>query len=179
MSAKPILERIGREPIRPWLAMGLVTGVGAILRLAELDALPPGLYRDEAYNGLDALQVLAGRTPIFFEANHGREPLFIYVLAASVAIWGRSPGALRIVSALVGILTIPAVYWLGAELFDRRVGTLAGFLAATSVWTLNLSRTAFRAVALPPLAAVSLALLWRGLRQRRLRTVVWGGSATA
>ncbi len=175
MDAKRALKRIWRDLSREWLVLVLLTGFAALFRFVALDTLPPGLYHDEAYNGLDALQILEGHTPLFFEANNGREPLFMYLLALSVGGWGRSPGALRLVSAVMGTLTVPAVYWLGRELFGRRVGAIAAILASTTVWTLNLSRVAFRAVAMPPLMAVSLALLWRALRLRRLSTMVWGG----
>ena len=167
MGVKATIKRIWRDHAGEGLVLLLITGIAAFLRLTAIDTMPPGLYHDEAYNGLDALGVLGGRTPIFFEANNGREPLFIYLLAVGVGLWGRSPGALRLVSALLGTLTIPAIYWLGRELFDREVATLAALLALTTVWMLNLSRVAFRAVAMPPLMALSLALLWRGLRQRR------------
>jgi len=170
-----ILRRSWGKAVPEWVILALITLAAASLRLVALDAFPPGLYRDEAFNGLDALQVLQGKTPIFFEANNGREPLFIYLAAVSVAIWGRSPGALRLVSALVGTLTIPAFYWLGRELFDRQVATFAAILAAATVWTLNLSRVAFRAVTMPPLQALSLALLWRGLHTRRLGPLVGAG----
>ncbi|MFP3896726.1 MAG: ArnT family glycosyltransferase [Anaerolineales bacterium] len=153
----------------------VVTGVAALLRLWAVGTLPPGLYRDEAYNGLDALRVLRGHRPIFFEANNGREPLYIYMLAASVALWGRSPGALRLVSALVGVLTVPAFYWLGRMLFGRTVATLVGFLAAVTIWTLNLSRVAFRVVAMLPLMALALVFLWRGLCHRRWKAMVLAG----
>ncbi len=165
------------RPLRfMWLVILLVTCAAAFLRLSALDRLPPGLYHDEAYNGLDALGVLRGHTPIFFEANNGREPLFIYLTAISVGILGRSPGALRIVSAALGTLTVPAVYWLGHELFNRRVGLLSALLVTTTVWTLNLSRVAFRAVSMPLLAAMSLALLWNGLRHRRLARMALSGA---
>ena len=175
MGVKATIKRIWRDPAGEGLVLLLITGIAALLRLTAIGTMPPGLYHDEAYNGLDALGVLGGRTPIFFGANNGREPLFIYLLAAGVGLWGRSPGALRLVSALLGTLTIPAIYWLGRELFDREVATLAALLALTTVWMLNLSRVAFRAVAMPPLMALSLALLWRGLRQRRLGPLACAG----
>ncbi len=120
------MKRSPRRSIPAWLLVILLTGAAAALRLAALDHLPPGLYRDEAYNGLDALSVLAGQRPLFFTANNGREPLFIYLAAAAVAAWGRSPGALRLVLALAGTLTVPAIYWLGRELYGRRVWSAGG-----------------------------------------------------
>jgi len=162
---------------RPGWALVAITLLGAALRCVAIDRLPPGLYHDEAYNGLDALNVLRGETPLYFPANNGREPLFIYLCSLSVAVLGPSPGALRIVSALLGTLTIPATWWLGRTLCGNRVGLLAAVLVAASVWPLNLSRVALRAVASPLLIAVFLALLWRGLNERRALTMVWAGLA--
>jgi 4-amino-4-deoxy-L-arabinose transferase-like glycosyltransferase len=100
-----------------------VTLLAAVLRFPLLGRLPPGLYRDEAINGLDALGVLEGVWPIFFTANNGREPLFIYLVAASVGLFGRTALAVRLVSAVLGTLTVPATYLLGRALFGRRVNT--------------------------------------------------------
>ena len=55
----------------------LVVGLAAGLRLYHLGEWPPGPYRDEAYNGLDALGVLRGELALFFPANNGREPLAV------------------------------------------------------------------------------------------------------
>jgi len=160
-----------------WGILVIIVAVGALLRFAAIDRFPPGLYRDEAYNGLDALAVLRGYTPVFFAANNGREPLYIYLLALGVRLFGATPGALRVVSAALGTLTIPATYWMGRELYGQRVGLVAAWLAATTVWTLNLSRVAFRAVSMPLLVALGLACLWRGLRLRRPLWCALGGLA--
>lgn len=175
MDAKLEQKRLLGAPLCEGLFVVLITGLAALLRLIALDKLPPGLYRDEAYNGLDALGVLGGNRPLFFTANNGREPMFVYMLAASVRLWGRTPAALRWLSALVGTFTVPAIYALGGELFDRRVAAIGAILATSTIWTLNLSRVAFRAVTLPPLAALALLFLWRGLRSRRSGQMVWAG----
>lgn len=170
------MNRPTRPPYPQWLDIALITALAAALRFAAIGNLPPGLYRDEAFNGLDALGVLGGRFPLFFEANNGREPLFIYLVAAAVGLLGRSPGALRLVSAVAGTLTVPATYALARAWFDRRTAALAAFLCATTIWTVNLSRIAFRAVLLPPLTAASLTLLWIGLTRRRPAHLVWAGA---
>ncbi len=92
----------------------LILLLAAVLRLWQLNTLPPGLYHDEAYNGLDALSLLQGkqfpqfyegwelyaqdahadnpahetRWPLFFEGNYGREPLHIYLMALSIRLFG-------------------------------------------------------------------------------------------
>ncbi|MBK8430312.1 MAG: hypothetical protein IPL28_02980 [Chloroflexi bacterium] len=106
------------------------------MRVHNLATLPLGLYHDEAYNGLDALAMTEGalfphfprgwelysaeahaerpptptRFPLFFEGNYGREPLHIYLMAASVWLFGNTPFALRLVPALSGVIAVAAVY---------------------------------------------------------------------
>ncbi|MBC7258426.1 MAG: glycosyltransferase family 39 protein [Chloroflexi bacterium] len=140
--------------------MLLVVAVAAALRFAWLGDLPPGLYRDEAYNGLDAVEVLRGTTPVFFEANNGREPLFIYLVAGAVALLGRTPVAIRIVAAILGTLTVPAAYLLFRALYGRNVALLGAAVLAITVWPIQLSRIGFRAVALPLFTALALWQLW-------------------
>ncbi len=57
------MRRIPRLLRNPRWALGLIGLLAAVLRLVAIDRLPPGLYHDEAYNGLDALNVLRGETP--------------------------------------------------------------------------------------------------------------------
>jgi len=154
---------------RDWCLLLAIVALAAVLRLYALDRLPPGLYHDEAYNGLDALNVLQGQHPIFFEANNGREPLFIYLIALSVSLLGRNPLAIRLVAALLGILTVPATYWMVRELLGRREALLAALVTATTFWHLNLSRVGFRAVSLPLFTALWLGFLARGLHRQRQR----------
>jgi len=152
------------------LAAG-ATLLAAVLRFPELGRWPPGLYHDEAINGLDALRVLQGAHPVFFTANNGREPLFIYLVAASVAVLGRSAFAVRLISAVLGTLTVPATFLLGRALFDRRVALLAALIIAIAVWPINLSRVGFRAVTMPLFVALTLWAFWRLLKDGK----VWGG----
>jgi 4-amino-4-deoxy-L-arabinose transferase-like glycosyltransferase len=132
-----------------------------VLRVSALGDIPPGLYHDEAFNGLDALEVLGGRWPIYFAANNGREPLFIYLIAATIGLLGRTPGAVRLAAAISGTFTIPITYLMARAWFNRRVGLLSATILAITLWHVHLSRIGFRAVTLP--LTTSLAL-WLGAR---------------
>lgn len=160
-----------------WLLLGLVFAAGLALRLYGLGTLPPGLYQDEAYNGLDALAVLDGARPIFFTANNGREPFYIYLVAASVAALGRTPLAVRLPAALLGGLTILAAYSLGRALYTARFGLLAAAVTAFTFWPVALSRIGLRAGSLPLVLALALACAALGLRRtpRRLGLIALGG----
>lgn len=166
------------SPLRPraeWMALLLILFFGAWARLDQLETLPPGLYSDEAYYALDALDVQAGARPVYFPANNGREPLFIYLLSLSIDVLGRTPYAVRLPAALFGLLNVLAAYVLGRALFGGRVGLLMAALTAGSVWAIALSRIGLRATTLPPLAAFMLAALVAGWRSNapRSRRQLW------
>ena len=151
--------------------------VGAGLRFYALGDLPYGIYHDEAYYGLDALSVIEGARPIFFPANNGREPLYIYLLSLSLAAFGRTPFGLRFAAALLGALTIPVTYLLGRALFNQRIGLLAMWVCAITFWPVALSRVSFRAGALPLFLGFALALGWLAVQRRSARLALLGGAA--
>ncbi len=170
-------QRKSDSKIQTWhtvVAKGLLVlalfGATLFLRFGALGAAPPGLYRDEAFNGLDALTVLEGRRPLYFVRNNGREPLFIYLISLSLALFGRNPAAIRGVAGVLGTLTIPVGYGLGRALSgpgrDReRVGWLTAATLAVTFWPVHLSRIGFRAVALPLFVGLALWLAWLAWRR--------------
>src|SRR3990172_5445680 len=160
-----------------WALFFLALAIGAAFRFYALGNLPHGIYHDEAYYGLDAVSVLNGAHPIFFTANNGREPLYIYLLSLSIAAFGRTPFGLRFASALIGTLTIPVTYLLERALFNRRVGLMAMFICSITFWPVALSRVSFRAGTLPLFLGLAIALGWLALQRRSLWLAVLGGAA--
>ncbi|MCC7358575.1 MAG: glycosyltransferase family 39 protein [Anaerolineales bacterium] len=164
------------RPLPALALLALITVVGAALRFYQLGATPRGLYQDEAFNGLDALGVIAGDRPLYFPANNGREPAYIYLASLSVAALGRTPLAERLPAAVIGTLLIPAVYALGTALYHRRLGLWAAAVVAFTFWPVALSRLGLRAGALPLVAALALACAAHGYRRNKLRWVALGGA---
>jgi 4-amino-4-deoxy-L-arabinose transferase-like glycosyltransferase len=146
------------------------------MRLVALGEHPYGLYQDEAVNGLDALDVLAGARPLYFTANNGREPFFIYLIAASVGIFGRTPLGIRAAAALVGLLALPATYLLGRAWGGSRVGWLSTGILAVMLWHVHLSRIGLRAVSLPLFSALALGLGALALQRQSRRLAVAAGA---
>lgn len=151
------------------LLLALVTAV--VLRFYRLGELPPGLYRDEAFNGLDALKVLGGDHALFFQANNGREPIYIYLTALAVALFGQTAMAVRLAAAVIGSLTTLPVYLLGKSWFGVSVGILAAWLWAITLWPVHLSRIGLRVILLAPLLTLTF---WLGtLAYRRHESWIW------
>ena len=151
--------------------MLLAVIVGAGLRFWQLGDVPAGIYRDEAYNGLDALGVLRGEHALFFAANNGREPAYIYLTALAVALFGPTALALRLGAAVIGSLTTLVVYQLGRTWFTPQVGLLAAWLWAVTLWPIHLSRIGLRVVWLPLVLALFFWLIT--LAYRRQQPWLW------
>ena len=159
------------------LFLALITAV--FLRFWQLGAAPPGLYHDEAYNGLDAVSVLTAGPSLFFDANNGREPAYILLTSLAVAALGQTVLAVRLAAAVVGSLTVIAVYLLADCWFGRNVGLLSAWLWAITLWPLHLSRIGLRAITLVPLLALTFWLGTLAFRQQKrwlwlLAGVVYG-----
>ncbi|MBK8835266.1 MAG: glycosyltransferase family 39 protein [Anaerolineae bacterium] len=168
------------QPLMRWLPLAIILLAGAGLRLDRIGELPPGLYRDEAWYGLDAVGVLNGHLALYFVANNGREGLFIYLLAAAVSVLGQTAFALRVTSALVGIATLCAIYLAGRAFFSHRIGVLAAGVLAGTFWHVALSRVAYRAITLPLFATLGLALAAFAVRAtgRRRQVLAIGAGVT-
>ncbi|MCJ7549210.1 MAG: glycosyltransferase family 39 protein [Anaerolineae bacterium] len=150
--------------------------LGVALRLPDIGSTPPGLYHDEAQHGLDAIAVLNGDLSFYFEANNGREPLFIYLVTAAVAVLGRTPMAIRLPACFAGILTLAATYDLARTLWDRKTGRWALAILAVTFWHIQLSRVGFRAVLLPLFTALAISQLAKGVRYGHRRHWIAAGA---
>jgi len=124
--------------------------VALFFRLWQINNIPPGLFPDQAANGLDIVEyIFKGNLKVFFERGLGREGLFFYIQALMVKLFGIGVFPMFLGSALVGILTVVAGYFLTKALFNKEIAFLASFFFATSAWHTTCSRTGFRAITLP------------------------------
>jgi 4-amino-4-deoxy-L-arabinose transferase-like glycosyltransferase len=137
--------------------------VGLLLRTHDLDRVPPGLDGDEMFNEWDALRVWQGNLAVYFPANYGREPLLIYLMAATTRLLGVGTWSIRLTSVLVGMANLVFTWLLARRLFNVRVALLATGLMSVSLWPVFLSRVALRAGLQPACQAIAVYTLWRAL----------------
>ena len=164
-------------PVLVLLLTALVLG----LRVWRLNTIPPGLWWDEATQGLDAAELLTGHFRVFYPSALGKEPLYIYLTAPFVAAWPGSPFAVRFAGALLSVLMVPTLYATGRALFIHHPtgGTWAGLTAAilwgTNFWAQSISRIGFQVNAFPLLLTVAV-LTWLNYTHRpdRRRALTFG-----
>lgn len=151
---------------RDWLYLLAITLLAAALRFYQLGVVPPGPQFDEAFNAIDASQVLAGNRPLFLPANGGREVLYTYYQAAISVVMGRLDlYTLRLASALAGALTVPAVYVLVRTLFRRHSQPLAALTAlalTVSYWHIHFSHYGIRIILMPLILCGVFGFFWVG-----------------
>jgi len=138
----------------------LVAVVATALRLYGLDAVPPGLQHDEVFHGHDAVTVLLGHHPIYFPSNAGNEPLYIYLTAGTIALFGKNAWGIRLAAVICGLAAVGLTgLWIRRS-YNTRIALIATALIAVTFWPLFMSRVGLRSAALPPLAAATAWLFW-------------------
>lgn len=128
---------------------------------------PPGLYPDEAMNGNNIVEAMSKNDlKIFYPENFGREGLFINIQGMFIRALGNNPWALRLPSAIFGILTVLGIYFLSRQLYAREeLALFSAFLLATSFWHINFSRMGFRAIMAPTFLTWGVYLFLKALNQ--------------
>lgn len=166
--------------IRPWewASLGVVCLLALLVRLWMLPQVP-GLWYDEAINGLDALRIIREPgLPLFFDTgSHMREPLYMYLELIGVMIGGTSALALRAVSTAVGLLTLPVIWWLAREFRGPWFALAVTALVALLRWHVIFSCLAFRTILAPLFAALAAVLFLRMLRTGSPREALLAGAA--
>lgn len=103
--------------------------------------------------------------------------VFSYGQAELVALIGRNLAGLRALSAILGALTVPALYLLGRALYGQRTALIAALVLLTFPPHLHYSRLALNNIADPLFGTLALALLAWGWRSGRRTGYALGGVA--
>ncbi len=111
-----------RQDRLAWVVVGSATVLALIVRVVDLGDFPFLLSVDEAEFSNMARRVMLGWEISPFSTGWYQHPYAISTLqAVSLSLLGRSLFALRLPSAILGALHVPALYLLARELFGPRV----------------------------------------------------------
>ena len=74
---------------KSWLGLLVVVLVAALLRLWQIDVIPPGFHFDESFEGLEAWRILTDPAyrPIFLTGNFGVGPVNAYANALTFGLF--------------------------------------------------------------------------------------------
>jgi len=155
----------------------LILLLAIFFRIWKIEEVPPGLYPDSAIYANEAWLSLKNKDfKVFYPENNGREGLFMWLLALSFYLFGVSIFSLRIVSAILGSLTVFGVYLLAKELFENeKIALLSSFFISVSFWHTNFSRIGFRVILLPFVITFSFYFLLKALKRKSILFSILGG----
>lgn len=156
----------------------LILAVAAFMRLFRLDNLPFGTWNDEAYIGTIARNILSDPSyrPIYVATYD--HPLHFYGLVAlAFKVFGDGTFSVRLVTALFGLATVVAAFWVGREAFSNRFGLLLAFFFAVSRWHVTFSRFGVYTITVPFFELLTIWLLLRARRTAQIHDFLWAGLA--
>jgi 4-amino-4-deoxy-L-arabinose transferase-like glycosyltransferase len=171
-------------PRMTWLLLAGILIIYTALSLYQINL--PGLHYDEAFEAIPALQLLQNRTVVTFRNNGlilgGQTfPLMTqdyigaintYLAIPFIAILGATPAALRVMSILVGAITLWLAYVLSSQLTGNRgVGLATVLLLAVEPTFIFWNRQGIFVTAVTATIGLAATLCW--LRQFQGGSMRW------
>ncbi len=145
----------------------LLVAIGSALRFSHLTAKP--FWFDECFSvELARLQLGSFLRVIWWrEANMS----LYYALLRAWLHFGQSPFFIRSLSVVFAVATIPAIYWLTRQLYDRQVAFFAAVLFAINAYNVRYAQEARSYTLFVLLAALSCSFFvsWSRGPSRRNR----------
>ncbi len=165
--------------------LGCIVLLGGFLRVYRIATNPPGLYLDEVSIGLNAYDILttgkdqyAVAYPLVFKAfGEYKMPVYIYLTAGSMALFGKNEFAIRFPSALFGTLTIIVLFFVmrfilsdspKPQKYADTISLLCALFLACSSWHLQFSRGGFEATVALFFYTLSLLLYLYFLKSKNM-----------
>lgn len=159
------------------IVVGIVI-LGSILRLWQLGNIPPSPDWDEVALGYDAYSIIhTGKDefgkflPVVLRSFDDYKPaLYAYLIIPVILVFGLSEFAVRLPSAIFGIISIIAVFYLIRELFKDykykdHLSLLASFFIAISPWSIQFSRVGFESNVGDALNILMVLFFVKGLKK--------------
>src|SRR3989344_4799221 len=153
--------------------------LAAVLRFYQLGQNPPSLNWDEVAHGYNAYSILkTGKDefgyflPLSIRSfDDYKPPLYTYLTVPSVGIFGLNEFAVRLPAAIIGTLSVIAIYFLAKELLQKLdkkkqelIALASAFFLAISPWSLQFSRAAFEGNIGVFFLMLGILLFLKGLR---------------
>lgn len=170
MRTQHMKEKVGELADKPWMPyawLALITLFAAALRFYKLGAW--SFWIDEIFTVNHAVAHFS--TPELFVDNippaRNWFPVSVILTAQVFNYWGVNEFTARLVAALFGIITIPALYLPVRKMFKSRVALITVLLLAVSPWHLEWSQNARGYTALLLFSWLAVFAFYFGLEKDR------------
>ena len=172
LHGRPVFGRQGPEPPR-WrraevIGLMVILLAAALLRVVAIEDYPIALHNDEMSCLLEARDYLESKRSLFDLGWYNCPNLGFFLTSLPMRILGPTLFALRLNSALLGLLSLIAVYLVVRRLFGVRPAMLLLILTTPFHWHLHFSRTGFHYMQATSFAAVAVLLFIIAVDRRSL-----------
>lgn len=177
----PALES---RPIE-WTLLAALLLVAAFFRLYRLDAQPSSLWLDESLTGLNALEIIEGKSaPIWGMTPLNRwDPswvktsnLYLYYVVLNFKIFGAGTFGVKMISVVPAVAGVMAAYFLFKRVAHAAVAFIAAFLMAVSQWHVTISRWGWDEILMSFLQLASYGFLIKGIELDKKNYLVAAGA---
>lgn len=158
--ASPQGRFVVRTPHAALWLMVVILLLAAAFRFLALDAAPPGWRDDELIEFNMDRRIADGWRPLFITEAEGHEPVYHYLHAGTILLFGDNLIGYKWLPMAFGLLTIALSYALARKLFGVRVALLTAALLAVSFWPIMYARFGVRHVGVLPLMLGAFYLLY-------------------
>lgn len=173
--------KTGSISARRWEVAALLVIVLAalLLRTVNLSTFPEGFHGDEAVVGTEAQRILNdGYIGPYSPYAAGQPTGPMYLTAVSVWLFGNTVFAVRIVPALLGTLTVLALYVVLRRNLGVRVALIGSTVLAVMSWHIHFARIGFPLEAWPLLAVLIVGAVLEAMRRSDWRWWAIAGGLT-
>ena len=128
----------------------IIVLLATAIRVIALDKFPAGLNADEAAIGYNAWSLLetgkdehSASWPLVFRSfDDYKPPMYFYLVLPFVKLIGLNVWAVRLPSAILGIISVYLLYYLIRELLpkEKHLPILSALILALSPWHIHFSR---------------------------------------
>lgn len=158
------MKVVGQERTKYSVALLAIVLIGTFLRVYQLGA--QSIWFDEAFSvwisKMGLLQIVQ------LTAADVHPPFYYFILHYWMGVFRDSEFAVRLLSAVFGILAIPVIYLVGRQLFDEEVGLLSALILALSSFNIQYSQETRMYTLMVLLALASMYFLLRFLQHSSL-----------
>jgi Dolichyl-phosphate-mannose-protein mannosyltransferase len=165
-------------PYAGWELAALLglTLLALLARAVLVHRIPQNFGGDEGEMGMMARAVLRGEVRDPFVTGWLSHPtLWFFMQALSLRIFGDNVFGLRMLSALIGAATVPALFVFARPLYGRAIALAAAVLLAAYHFHIHFSRLGVNNIVDPLIALLMFAAFFHGYRTRLLFSFALAG----
>jgi len=153
-----------------WL--GIILVIGAVMRFWRIGEYMTFLG-DEGRDAIIVRRLLVDFDPILIGpgtsiGNMYIGPLYYYLIAPALLLANFSPVGPSMLIALIGVVTIGMVWWIGRSWFGKSGALLAAFLYAISPTVIIFSRASWNPNVMPFFALLMMYAIWMVWEEKKL-----------